>query len=49
MNRFQLTADRFREELLDDLDPSDDLVDQLKKWKVLKMLQLSDLKVRCIL
>ena len=47
IDRFQLTDKRFRKELLDDIDVSNDLLDQLKKKKVLLVRTIDDIKVTC--
>ena len=49
VNRFQLTNERFRKELLDDIDVSSDLVDHLKKKKFLFVSTIDDIKVTLLL
>ena len=49
IDRFQVTDKRFRTELLDDIDVSNDLLDQLKKKKVLSERKIKDIKVTLLL
>ena len=49
VNRFQLTDKRFRKELLDDIDVSNELQDHLKKKKVLFVSTIDDIKVTLLL